>query len=372
MSPATPSPPPAASRFPEEELLRALLRAADGALPSPSPPPGGGLDWDTFLGLVRSHGVAHAARAGLERLGAAAVPAEVARALERMIFEVRSVNVLLLDRLGKLALLLDGAGVEFLVLKGPVLLDLLYRDVGERPMTDLDLLVRRRDLDRALEALERAGLKAPQGGERLFWETHYHHIALSMGRDLPVNVEVHWDLELRERYPLPLDELWARAIPFQAGGRTLRTLERLDLYLFGAIHLARHFYAPRLLWLIDQRRMARAWDLDWREVRRRAAAYRACTPLWFVAAYEERVFGSSSVPEAARPALRPLQGRLLRSLESPRPLVLLRDVARESRRVFATLLFFDHLGDLALFLWRHWSRKAARWSGLERWRRSRA
>lgn len=363
--------PPAGAAFPEERLLRALLRAWDGSRPEAAPE-AAGCDWGKFLDLVRQHGVAHPARAGVERSGVDLVPVEVRRALERQVLEVRSVNVLLLDRLQKVAAILEAAGVEFLALKGPALLGLLYRDLGERPMTDLDLLVRRGDLARALEALEAAGLDVPKGGERRFWERSYHHIALGMGRGMPVSVEVHWDLELRERYPIPLERVWSEAAEFSVGGRRLRTLGRTDLYLFGSIHLARHFHIPRLVWVVDLRRMAREWPLDWEEIRRRSGAYRARTPLWFLAAYEERVFGDSTVPAAARPSLRPVQARLLRALSGPRPLAPLRDVTRESRRIFATLLFFDRPGDLARFLFVHWRRKLARWSGLERLLRSRA
>lgn len=361
----------AASAHPEERFLRDLLRAWDaGARPAPPPDPAG-CEWEKFLEQVRWHGVAFAARAGLGKVGEDRVPPQVARALDRLMLEVRSVNILLLDRLAKVASCLERAGVEFLVLKGPAMLSLLYRDLGERPMTDLDLLVRRADLPRALAALEEAGLEVPKGGERRFWERSYHHIQVGVGQDLPVSVELHWDLELRERYPIPLEAVWAEAGTFPAGERRLRTLGRVDLYLFGAIHLARHFHQPRLVWLLDQRRMARAWALDWRLVSARAEVYRARTALWYVAAYEERVFGDSTLPAEARPALRPLQGRLLRALESKRPLVPLRDVARESRRIFATLLFFDRLADLARFLLVHGRRKISKWSGLERFLRSR-
>jgi len=361
--------------FPEERFLRDLLRAWDAAqrdaagesaLAAPA-----AFDWDHFLALVRRHGVAYPARAGLSRIGEGAVPPDVARALDQILVQVRSTNVLMFDRLRRVAARLEAAEVPFLVLKGPALVGLLYRDPAARPMTDLDLLIRRSDLSRALAALEEGGLEVPSGGERRFWERSYHHIVVRMGRDLPVQIELHWDLELRERYPFPLAEIWARSTSFPLGDARLKTLALDDHYLFGAIHLARHFYAPRLVWLVDQRRMAREWSLDWGAIAGRAAAVRARTPLWFVASYEERVFGDSALPPAVRPLPRPLQRRLLQWASGPRPLEPLRDVERESRRIFVTLLFFDRLTDLARFLFVHWRRKAAKWTGLERLMRSR-
>jgi hypothetical protein len=354
---------------PEERYLQALLRAWDGALAPPAAPPA--CDWRNFLDLVRRHGVAHMARAGLGAQPEQLAPAELVQALDRMRIEVRSLNIVILDRLRKLADCLERAGVRFLILKGPVLLALLYRDLSERPMHDLDVLVRREDLQRTLEVLEEAGYQAPGGGERRFWERSYHHIVARLDGSLPLDVEVHWDLELRERYPIPLERVWAESMPFASGGCELRAMSLLDQFVFGAIHLARHFHQPRLIWLIDLRSMARRWELDWGAVAERARLYRARTPLWFMAAYEERVFGASALPERVRPQLRSFQRWLLRWLSGPRPLELLRDVARESRRIFATLLFFDRLADLARFLLVHSRRKVAKWSGLERIRRRR-
>ncbi len=384
-------PEPVAQAFPEERFLRDLMRVWDGLQPEggaagrapaastsgarqvgPSCRPPAGCDWEKFLGLVRRHGVAHAARAALGSVGEETVPASVTHALDRLLLESRSVVVLLQDRLGKLAHLFDEARVSFLVLKGPALQRLLYTEVGERPATDLDLLIHRSDLDRALAILEGAGFAVPSGGERRFWERSYHHIQLFMGRDLPVSVELHWDLELRERYPFPLEAMWARSIRFELGGRTLATLGHDDQYLFGAVHLARHFYAPRLVWVVDLRRMARRWRLDWEAIHRRAAQCRGRTALWFASTYEERVFGDTTQPAAIRPRLRPLQARLMRRLEGSRPLEPLRNVMPERRRIFAALLFFDRLSDLLRFLLVHGRRKLLLWSGIERILRRRA
>lgn len=48
-------------------------------------------------------------------------------------------------------------GVEFLVIKGPAVAHLDHCDPGQRSFNDLDLLVHGRDMDRAIECLERRG-----------------------------------------------------------------------------------------------------------------------------------------------------------------------------------------------------------------------
>jgi hypothetical protein len=51
----------------------------------------------------------------------------------------------------------EAAGVDVLPVKGIVTAGLLYDDVSERPITDIDLRIRPRDLERALEVGKRAG-----------------------------------------------------------------------------------------------------------------------------------------------------------------------------------------------------------------------
>jgi len=365
---------PGAAALAEERLVLELMRIWDSdthpGLPPGFPPPG--RDWREFLRLVRHHGVAYPVREAVARLAEGVIPQEVVQSLEHTVFEVRSHNILLLDRLGKLARCLEEARVPFLVLKGLALQQLLYSDPAVRPSSDLDLLVRRGDLRRALHALGQAGYRVPEGGERRFWEDWYHHIQLSVGRGMAVGIEIHWDLELRQRHPFPIEEMWERSVPFSAAGCELRALGSEDQYVHGAVHLARHFYAPRLVWLMDLRRMARCWSLDWSCVADRARRCGGRTALWFAAAYEERIFGTSLQPVGHRTELRPWQRALLRSLEGARPLEPLRDVAAERRRIFATLLFFDRLVDVARFLAVHGLRKLLLWTGIERLLRRRA
>ena len=371
---------PTIGRFPEELLLRELMRVWDAAELAPGVPaampgraghalppgfPASGCDWNEFLRLVRNHGVAHPVRRAIDHLGEDLVPREVVHSLEQNVFEVRSYNILLLDRLGKVARHFENERIPFLVLKGLALQPLLYVDPAARPSSDLDLLIRRADLKRTLDTLASAGFNVPRGGERHFWEEWYHHIQLSMGEGMPVSIEIHWDLELRERYPFPIEEMWQRSVGFSAAGCQLRTFCPEDQYVHGVVHLARHFHVPRLVWLMDLRRMARCWKLDWSSIAGRARSCRGGTALWYAAAYEERVFGNSFQPAEHRSVLRPLQRVLLKQVQGERPLEPLRDVVAERRRIFATLLFFDRLADLVRFLSVHGWRKLLRWTGIE-------
>ena len=82
---------------------------------------------------------------------------EATAALERIRTKLRQDNLLLLARAEQaLGLLLD-AGVTPVALKGLDLLHRLYASFDHRTIDDVDLLVRRDDLPRALAALRDAG-----------------------------------------------------------------------------------------------------------------------------------------------------------------------------------------------------------------------
>ncbi len=107
--------------------------------------------------------------------------------------------------------------VPVAVLKGPCLAMAYYRNPALRPYSDLDILVRPEDLERAITVLQESPLiGAATPAKR----------ATSDKRDIPVynlskgvqfNVDLHWDLysytRLRDRAAGATAEAWARATP---------------------------------------------------------------------------------------------------------------------------------------------------------------
>ncbi|MEO8586863.1 MAG: nucleotidyltransferase family protein, partial [Acidobacteriota bacterium] len=66
-------------------------------------------------------------------------------------------NQLLRHRGADVVRSLESAGLETLLLKGAALVASGYVDVGARPMSDVDILVRRRDANAAMDTLLAAG-----------------------------------------------------------------------------------------------------------------------------------------------------------------------------------------------------------------------
>ena len=150
----------------------------------------------------------------------------------------------------------------------------LYGNVARRESTDLDILVRRPDVERAKKLLRSRGyrpeLSVEAGHEGALLASGYHY---ALRRDDGLAVELHWDLAPREfPYPLDAEEVWTRLRPVRLGGRTVYTLGSEDLLLLLSAHGAEHCWWRRQ-WVADVAELIGREDgLDWDAIVGRARA----------------------------------------------------------------------------------------------------
>ncbi len=157
-------------------------------------------------------------------------------------------------------------GIGALVVKGPVLAVQAYGDPAMRSYSDLDLLVRQRDIRRATELMSAAGFvpavplsaidagKVP--GQYLFSKP-----------DSKLIVELHNDRTLRY-FPrrLPLEEFFARQIRVRVDGHDVSALSVEDELVLICIHGAKHFW-ERLMWIADVAALiSRQTAINWERV----------------------------------------------------------------------------------------------------------
>ena len=133
--------------------------------------------------------------------------------------------------------LLEGAGIEVRVLKGPALATLDYPDAQWRPTQDIDLLVHGTDIDQASDLL------VQHGGRRLdpdpvpgFVATVGKGATVAMPDGLEVDLHrllVWGPLGVR----LPVEELWNTSRTFEWGSRQFETLGVEETLLHACSHL---------------------------------------------------------------------------------------------------------------------------------------
>ena len=201
-------------------------------------------------------------------------------------------------------------GLQVLVLKGAALVDLLYDGHwSRRPMSDLDLLPRPRDLERVQRLLEQWGLRR----------------TTTCWRAEGVDIDLHDDLigsEYLERrssaFRFDVEDLWSQRVPMGPGlARLGETHQALHL----AVHGLKHAYG-RWIWLLDLALLLPR--LDGETVLTTAQRTGTERVLAYACAAVHHVFGGTIPPWAdALPALSPLEhGYLQAVLTRPQPFQL--------------------------------------------------
>lgn len=241
-----------------------LVFVAQAAGPDRSPRRAdAGIDWDTVLELTEKHRVV----SRVWRNAAASFPPACAermrsRAKQRARAALHNVQ----QTLTAIALL-DGAGVPAIVLKGPLLAQRLYGDMGMRECSDVDLMVRRADIMAATRALSGAGylhdtqLSPDNIRAHLRFE---HDISFTDPVDGHL-VELHAMVaQPHYSYTIDMDEWWGEAEVMPAGTRRARVLKLEHAYLLSVLHAAKHRW--HRLDMISDLAAFECMPLDWNQI----------------------------------------------------------------------------------------------------------
>jgi len=214
---------------------------------------------------------------------------------------------------------LAARGLTVLPYKGPVLAESLYGNVALRQFSDLDLLVRARDLPAVRSALielgYKPGLELPRAAERAYLKSGYEYtFDGAQGRNL---VEVKWQI-LPRFYSVDfnLDDFFARAVTVIVAGQELRTLCEQDLMLVLCAHVAKHGWT-QLSWLCDIVQLAQSRSLDWEALRTQAERLGIARMVAVSFLLAQKLFGSappSQLNLGGDPAAEALAERVLRQI----------------------------------------------------------
>jgi hypothetical protein len=248
----------------------------EAARPNPNPQrlnelAAGPLDWSTLIELAEQHGLLPILTSRLKTVHQARIPSEICSALQE---KNRAHAMFALSLCGELFRLLDrfaAASVETVVIKGPVLSMRCYGRPALRQYTDLDLIARTKDIQRATEIMlglefepripPRAIVTGKIPGEYVFRRT-----------DTNLLVEYHTEHTFRY-YPhrLPIERVFARKTWVTIDDRQVPALSLEDELVLISIHAAKHMW-ERLGWVADVAALiANNPNLDWRRVQSAAA-----------------------------------------------------------------------------------------------------
>ena len=144
--------------------------------------------------------------------------------------------------LHRVARSLDGAGILWMLWKGPALSMLVWGEPAIRQFSDLDIVVAPRDRDAARAALAADGWRAQCGHSRASeHEVHAATRAYPLTRPGSTPIELHWAFA-GMHYPSWGDVATtaARAAGVELGGLVVRTPSGADAVLLCALHATKH------------------------------------------------------------------------------------------------------------------------------------
>lgn len=292
------------------------------------------VDWQWALTCARTHKVAALLAARIEACGIGdALGAELREQVAEVRRDAARRGEIARQTISCLAEHYQRAGIPFFVVKGSVVAQHVYGDAALRRFSDVDVVVHRRDVERAEEVLRGLGFIAggieqvfktrPRDGaerqlaERLTRRFDAQRLAAfswhpPRGGEL-VAVDLHWHIA-PYRLHIAEEEIWQQTTPVEVGATRVLTLNAPATL----IHLALHattctLNGFRLLHLCDvgwtAPRLAEQQDAVWRL----AAAWGVAAHLGVVFHTVERGLGiaipfaainNRAANSAARPLLR--------------------------------------------------------------------
>jgi hypothetical protein len=230
--------------------------------------------WEKLPALAERHGLGPLVYTHLKAADAL-TPSQTMREIKALFLRHRHANAVRGEALAEILDAFQSEEIESLFLKGAALAYLVYPQPGLRPMRDMDILVKKTDIQSALSSLEELGYSTEAWAENNIPQDHHHipGVARKAG-GLTLSVEIHHDLFPETRYykSRQFDDLIDSAIPFQVHGVSALTLGYEDMLY----HVYRHACGPPLLasplrfvWVADIVSLVEKFsdEIDWEKLK---------------------------------------------------------------------------------------------------------
>jgi len=312
--------------LPEEAFLLGLLRSAFGrgnkgdsiALSA-----GSIIKWHKVLETALNWNVAPMLhpliKDGPGLLNVSDIPVDVFKSMEAAYIKTYVVNQTNFSALDDIVKGLTDAGVQVLLLKGVHLAQFVYQDIGLRWMADIDILIRRDDLERASGVLFDMGYQYPHVAPAVWddfgkrqevsdkaavidwYKSDHMHLNYFNPRGIR-NLELHWGIA-RSASPFAIDMegLWERAWRENLNGTTVRVLSPEDLLLHLSLHDT-YYHHLKLFGLrpccdvaVVVRRFSR--EIDWGRLQDRAREWGTERFLYLMLRLSRELLGTD-IPDA--------------------------------------------------------------------------
>lgn len=203
------------------------------------------LDWNYIVDCSIKQGISPLFYWNLNKINNGKdVPSEVMKSLEKIYYSNLARNMLLYDELSKILKAFQKAGIVTIVLKGAFLAEEIYKNIGLRPMSDIDLLIKEKDLQKAKKEL----IEMKYSATTIFQTRLHEQFQTVLTNELPFihrdkksYIEIHWDIQPPTiNYKVEINKFWNNAKPVKIAGIETLTFAPENLLQHLCLHLDKH------------------------------------------------------------------------------------------------------------------------------------
>jgi hypothetical protein len=129
-------------------------------------------------------------------------------------------------------------GIDVIPLKGPLFTERYFGDLGARFSSDIDLLIRKNDLNRATKSIKKLGFHHEKNEVHSYFNCGFY-------KDLPESpcplaVELHWDLVDVNTSNMDMEAFWKDAQRYQSTYHYVKELSDYHTFYMICLHGWRH------------------------------------------------------------------------------------------------------------------------------------
>jgi hypothetical protein len=239
---------------PEHDLLLSCVRAAflkDRTDLPPALPEA--VDWNRFIGLCEWHNVTPLVYRALPAACPGEIPPAAMNRLRSLCHNNTARMLFLASELSRILQAFESSGIPAYPFKGPALSVMLNGDPARRQSKDLDILVPKEGVRKAIECLDSLGYgaRASLAGHRLAAHRRTEYELQFLRRDGKLTVELQWAVVpgffgfVHEKLGI-----WSSLKPRLWKGHAFPVLPPEETLLMLCVHGAKHLWC-KLGWIAD-------------------------------------------------------------------------------------------------------------------------
>jgi hypothetical protein len=256
-----------------------------------------GPDWRRLINLSKLHGTAPLLYRTLSTICPDIVPQELLRSLQHQYCVVVVQNSHMATALVEIVGILQARAIPVRPFKGPALAAMAYGDITLREFGDLDLLIRKRDITAAIDALTAQKfvyLMSDRADGLPNAERKYHRLHRSGDN---FGVDLQWTIAHEDfSFSLEHEHFWNRTPQVEVAGVEIASFSPEATLLVLCIHGCKHLWS-HLKWICDVAELLhRHPHLDW-EWTRRVADDLGCRRMLLLGVHLTREVLGATVPE---------------------------------------------------------------------------